>query len=224
MNISPSLKQIIVYGVGLIGTKLVSFVMLPVVTHYLSPAEFGTLEILQLWIYLFSMIFGFGISDAIFRFAGFSNSPSVVEDICGNGRSLNLIICGSIFVILILFAQVFAYLLPGNITVWQIYFLSGALMFNSLWGYQLSVFRLKQEAMRYTFINIIFSVLLAILILIMLYHGYNVTGMMFATFVANMLIFLGILVFKMDTKIHFDMEWQKKAILLWPTITIKRFW
>lgn len=57
-----------VYFIGNILQRAVSFIMLPIYTHYLSPADYGVLELLTLIIDFVSLIFGMGLADAIFRY------------------------------------------------------------------------------------------------------------------------------------------------------------
>jgi O-antigen/teichoic acid export membrane protein len=57
-----------IYLVGNILQRAVSFVMLPIYTRYLAPADYGILELLTLVIDIVSIILGLRISQAIFRF------------------------------------------------------------------------------------------------------------------------------------------------------------
>jgi len=61
-------KQTLIYGIGLIINKLVSFIMLPVYTRFLSPADYGTLELLEMTIDVISMIAGLGLAGTVFKF------------------------------------------------------------------------------------------------------------------------------------------------------------
>ena len=61
-------KQSAIYGAGIVLGKLASFIMLPVYTRYLTPADYGVLELLSMTIDVIGMIAGIGIGSAVFKF------------------------------------------------------------------------------------------------------------------------------------------------------------
>jgi len=61
-------KHFFVYGLGNIANRIVSFILIPVYTHYLSTAEYGTLELLELTSYILGMFLAMGISASVLRF------------------------------------------------------------------------------------------------------------------------------------------------------------
>ncbi len=69
-NPSKGARQAAIYALSLLATRGMSIVMLPYVTHTLSPAEYGTLELLQGFADAITVVFGFGLVEAMFRYAG----------------------------------------------------------------------------------------------------------------------------------------------------------
>lgn len=71
-RVSGQLKQLgkhtLVYTAGIIIGKIASFVMLPVYTRFLSPADYGVLELLGMTIDVISMIASVGIVTGVFKF------------------------------------------------------------------------------------------------------------------------------------------------------------
>jgi O-antigen/teichoic acid export membrane protein len=69
---SEQLKQLgkhtLVYTAGIILGRIASFVMLPVYTRYLTPADYGVLELLGMTIDVIGMITGVGIVAGVFKF------------------------------------------------------------------------------------------------------------------------------------------------------------
>lgn len=61
-------KQSAIYGAGIVVGKLASFIMLPVYTRYLTPSDYGVLELLSMTIDVIGMIAGVGIGAAVFKF------------------------------------------------------------------------------------------------------------------------------------------------------------
>jgi O-antigen/teichoic acid export membrane protein len=65
-----------VYGLGSVLAKAIGFLMLPFYTHYLSPKDYGLLEILDLSMSLFGMVLHAGISPAMLRSYGMARSDA----------------------------------------------------------------------------------------------------------------------------------------------------
>lgn len=61
-------RHTLIYGAGVVATKLASFIMLPVYTRYLTPADYGVLELLSMTIEIIGTIAGMGLSAAVFKF------------------------------------------------------------------------------------------------------------------------------------------------------------
>lgn len=66
-EIQTAFRHTAVYGLASILSKAVSFLMLPFYTHYLTPSDYGTLEILDLSMTLFGMFLNMGLTAAILR-------------------------------------------------------------------------------------------------------------------------------------------------------------
>ncbi len=61
-------KHFITYGIGIYLTKMIGFFMIPIYTTYLTRADYGVLELLDLTMYVVSMIVAMGITNSIIRF------------------------------------------------------------------------------------------------------------------------------------------------------------
>ena len=68
-------KHTLVYTAGILLGKVASFVMLPVYTRYLTPADYGVLELLGMTIDVIGMITGVGIVAGVFKFYSDENDP-----------------------------------------------------------------------------------------------------------------------------------------------------
>jgi O-antigen/teichoic acid export membrane protein len=63
---SQILRHSSIYGIGVLVQKMGSIIMLPLYTRYLSPSDYGLIELLDLSITVLGMIFGAQISSALF--------------------------------------------------------------------------------------------------------------------------------------------------------------
>lgn len=55
-----------IYGAGVVAARLASFILLPIYTRYLTTADYGTLELLDTTLAVFSMVLGGRFADAFF--------------------------------------------------------------------------------------------------------------------------------------------------------------
>ena len=61
-------KNTIILFIGKFATQFMSFLLLPLYTHYLLNEDYGTVDLLQTYISLFIPIFTLRIDSAVFRF------------------------------------------------------------------------------------------------------------------------------------------------------------
>jgi len=57
-----------IYGIGTVLTQLVGFIMLPVYTRYLTPEDYGVLELIIITNSVLGILVSFGVASAIIRF------------------------------------------------------------------------------------------------------------------------------------------------------------
>ncbi|MDB5047952.1 MAG: conserved rane protein of unknown function [Fibrobacteres bacterium] len=67
-NFIQMLKHSSIYGVFNILSRVIGFLMIPVYTRFLSPSDYGTIELLDLTGYIAAMFIGLSLSSAITRF------------------------------------------------------------------------------------------------------------------------------------------------------------
>ena len=69
-------KHTLVYTSGIIIGKIASFVMLPVYTQYLTPADYGVLELLGMTVEVIGMITGVELVAGVFKFYSAEEDPA----------------------------------------------------------------------------------------------------------------------------------------------------
>jgi len=69
------IRHSITYGASIYLTKLIGFFMIPIYTSYLTPADYGVLELLDLIMYVVGMMIGLGIGNAVIRFYSDCSTP-----------------------------------------------------------------------------------------------------------------------------------------------------
>src|SRR2546421_4789665 len=68
-------KHGLVYGGGIILSKAVAFIMLPVYTHYLTPADYGLLQLVDMVLEVASIVAGSRPGAGIFPYYHNDNTP-----------------------------------------------------------------------------------------------------------------------------------------------------
>ena len=61
-------KHTLIYGLGVVLTKAVSFVMLPIYTRFLTPADYGVMELIEMTLDVIAIVAGAQIAIGIFRY------------------------------------------------------------------------------------------------------------------------------------------------------------
>ncbi len=68
-------KQTLVYGVGTILTRFVTFMLLPVYTNVLSPADYGLAVLIFVFLAFMNYIYNYGLDSALLRFYSGATKP-----------------------------------------------------------------------------------------------------------------------------------------------------
>lgn len=203
-------NQIFYYALGLVATRFTSLLVLPIMTHYIGPTEYANLEILLTLINLITIVIGFGLNEALFRFGGTAKSRKFINAICSNATSMALVIGTVTSILIILFAIEIKNVLPGSITRLQIIYLGVSLIPCNVLVVQLDWLRLKEDVKQFILVNLFRSLLQAVLVLSVLYAGYGVTGIMFATAATSIITLVYFLLFQLDVPLQFNKIIQKQ--------------
>jgi O-antigen/teichoic acid export membrane protein len=83
-EIGTAMRHTIVYGIGSLATKAISFLLLPLYTYYLRPADYGALEVLDLTMSLLGMLLNMGVMAAVLRFYAAAKSDHEKRQIVGS--------------------------------------------------------------------------------------------------------------------------------------------
>src|SRR5438874_6889781 len=67
-NMSRIGRHGLIYGAGVLLSKAVAFVMLPVYTRYLTPADYGVLQLIDMVVEVASIVAGSRLGAGIFRY------------------------------------------------------------------------------------------------------------------------------------------------------------
>ena len=182
------LKHSAIYGFSNVLGKAIGFLLIPLYTHYIPPADYGTLELLDLSVNVIVMFVGVGIVSAIARF--YHNCESEEERKRVVSTALAAIIALVFVVVLLLCgfcADLIADLVLGDVSLERYVQISlGTFAFNAILEIPLTYLRIQERSIAYSAIalgrlivslslNIYFIVFLNLGILGILYSGLIVS-------------------------------------------------
>lgn len=64
-SLKPFLKSTAIYSISIVAGKMAGFVLLPLYTRYLTPSDYGVLELMELTLFVVSTLFGMRLGDGL---------------------------------------------------------------------------------------------------------------------------------------------------------------
>ena len=180
LSLSPALRQTLVYGLGMVMMKGISLMMLPVITGYIPPAQYGELELLVSLAALSSLLVECGLSDAMFRFAGAQTSTQGRHQVSANAFGLALIIGIVALILGQWFAPQIAAWLPIETRTLNVRLILLAVALGSCIGVPLAWLRMEGKAVQFLYLSSGQALIQAALVVWGLHAGYGVTGVLAA--------------------------------------------
>ncbi|ARW14170.1 oligosaccharide flippase family protein [Lactiplantibacillus plantarum] len=178
------INNIGIFAIGNLGSKLISFILIPIFTRYMSSAEFGQVDLITTTINMLLPVVALSIADAVFRFAMDRKSDKVA--VFTNGLTFTILM---IFIAGLAYPILFA--LNINYAKYILIYLCVGLIQSLLQNFVRGVGYVKLFALN----GLISSLSLAGigLIRIVLQHG-GVSGYLDALIISNVasIIFLGV--------------------------------
>ncbi|MDD3887648.1 MAG: oligosaccharide flippase family protein [Patescibacteria group bacterium] len=184
-------KHSFIYAIGSLAQSVVGFILIPMYTRYLSPADYGQLEILNTLILILSMLLSFGFASALFKcYERDCKTDIEQKQLVGTAFLFIIPLATLSTLILWLFRDFIANTFLGGT---QYADLVNLLLITNLFAVFLalafSVMRAEEKSLRY----IIFSLLKFILVLglnvyFVVYAKMGVFGIMLGNFIAQVFI------------------------------------
>jgi O-antigen/teichoic acid export membrane protein len=208
-------KQSIIYGFGSIGSRLIAFLLLPLYTSYLTPADYGVLQICNVLNTVLLIIIQLGINSSLFKV--------YFQETCIGKRKVilsstliffsvsSLVILLPIF---ILRESIAPFLIGGKHSVVLLVLVIGAVYFEGLITIGLSILRAQEKPKTYAIfiiVKIIIYALLNILFVAGLKRGY--LGSREAIFITMLVCFIAFIpYFKKHMLPVFKWEYVKELL------------
>lgn len=176
------------YGLGIFLMKGISLIMLPVYTNYLSPTDYGRLEVLVILANVLSIFIGFGLVEALCRFVGLASNQDDKKRYAGECLLLALVIALVSYFFFAYFSFEIASLLPGNISSEEFHLLAIALAIGGLINIPLAWLRITERAFLFFQVTMLKVVLQVALTCYWLWQGWGMNSILAAGAVSAVVV------------------------------------
>jgi O-antigen/teichoic acid export membrane protein len=196
-----------IYMLGILLSKAVTFIMIPIYTSYLAPSDYGIIELLLMTVDILAFFIGIGLSNSIMRFYYDFDNEADRHRVISTGLIAGVTISAAGFGLLMLADSFAARLVLGS-TEYAHFFsiLFFGMMFSAGIEIPLVSLRAQQKSLMFVAVNLARLVLqlgLNIYFVVILHKG--VIGVLYATVISTILISLYLMSRTLiETGIHFS--------------------
>jgi len=183
-------RQTAIYGAAFVLGRAASFVMLPVYTRFLTPADYGVLQLLQMTVEVAAIVLAAGINNGVLRFYIKAHSPEEKGRVVASALYLlglfNLLTAAALWLASPLIA---AKLLDGESSVRLVHIAAGSVVFETGTIISLLYVQARQQAVLFLVASssrLVLQVGLNVLFLVYLERG--VEGVLLSTLITNALM------------------------------------
>ncbi|NTS76174.1 lipopolysaccharide biosynthesis protein [Catenovulum sp. SM1970] len=184
LSVQNPLVATAMYAISIVFMKGLSLIMLPFLTHNLSQAEYGQLELLASLAAIASVIAGLGLAEALFRFAGMADDAEQAQN--HFARLLNLAIWVAVSVTLI--SQIslgsLAIWLPETLAILDIRIVMLTIAFEAMIALPLGWLRMQNRVIAFCLIVCSRALIQISLTYALVSQGSGVTGILLAGLVS----------------------------------------
>ena len=189
-----SIKEMLIYGLGIFVLKGLGFVMMPIVTRMITQVEYGELNFLVSIASMMSLFLTLGLGDILFRFA--SGQVKAENDAVMRQCFRLSLLCAMAFLCLALpLSGLIMSWLPVTLALFDLQLLLISLSLSSLLTVPYCYFRMTHRALPFMFFSVAQGSLQTLLSIGLLVSGYGVTGMMLSSAVSSSVIAIAVLIY-----------------------------
>ena len=187
-----SLKQSAYYAIGIVMMKGISLVMIPYITHKMTLAEYGSLEAIVLLADIGTILFSFGIVEAMYRYVGVAEDEEK-RKLVSNCFTLSVLVCVLGGALIALSMPLLLLMLPVEFQPYQILLLLIPTMLDGAISIPLTLMRMNALAKRFCMLNVLKATVQAAMTFALLEAGYGIDGVLISSAVSSVLLMLCLL-------------------------------
>lgn len=202
--LSPMLKNMALYGTSIVLMKGVSLFMLPYIANHISQYELGRLELLATFAMILSVVLGFSLHEALYRFAGAEQDPYKKRKITAQIFTLTMIVGAVSLPIIWIISPFFSEFKPEYATTIELELLLMPLAFEGMIAVVLASLRMQDKAQLFFYLTTGRALLQAILTVIVLQQGYGVTAILLAGFISAVIQIIALVYIQMNENLKVE--------------------
>lgn len=187
-----SLKQSAYYAIGILMMKGISLVMIPYITHKMTLAEYGSLEAIVLLADIGTILFSFGIVEAMYRYVGVAEGEEK-RKLVSNCFTLSVLVCVLGGALIAFSMPLLLLMLPVEFQPYQILLLLIPTMLDGAISIPLTLMRMNAMAKRFCMLNVLKASVQAVMTFTLLEAGYGIDGVLISSAVSSVLLMLCLL-------------------------------
>jgi O-antigen/teichoic acid export membrane protein len=200
-------RHSLVYGVGILFSKGVSFIMLPVYTRHLTPEDYGVMELIGMTLDVIAIVAGAKLALGIFRYYHKAESPQDRRAVVSTALIALGVSYAVVGLITFLLAGTLSGLVFGSLAHAPLIRIAACtLALQSLLVVPLAYARLQHHSVLFVFVNAVKLVIgLSLTVYLVVYQGAGVRGVFIASLVATATVSLGLLIYLVrEVGFHFS--------------------
>ncbi len=179
-----------IYGASDVLRRIVGFIMLPIYTHYLTPADYGVVELMMMAIIIVEILFGMRMGQAIFRY--YYMAKEIDDKRAVISTTFFMVVCTSTLAFIILAANsgTAAEIMIGDTRYEDLMrLLSILLITQAIESYWLIYVRVQQRAVFYFVLSVLkLMTSLSLNIYFIVYLELAVAGVVYSAIISTALM------------------------------------
>jgi O-antigen/teichoic acid export membrane protein len=208
-------KHSAIYGLGDLLSKSIGFLMIPLYTYYLSTAQYGTMELLDLTSYVVGMLLAMGISQSVVRYYYEYPDEHRRQQVIGVALITVWVVSGAALIPLLIFSKDISTLVfksPDNYHFFNLVFIS--LLLNMSNDIPMTLLRIKQKSVLYVTISTCRLILnLSMNVLFIAYYQMGIMGVLLSNLISSALMGVFLLIYMLrGMKLTYSFEIAKSMI------------
>jgi O-antigen/teichoic acid export membrane protein len=173
-------KHSLIYGLSGILSRSIGFLLIPLYTHYLTPADYGTLELLDLTSYIIGMLAAMGISNSVMRFYYEFSEQEMKDQVISVALITVWTVSLLFFALSVIFSKHISSLVFNSPDYYRMFvIIFASMVFNLSNGIPLTVLRIEEKSILYITISLIKTAMTLVLnVVFIVYLKMGVMGIL----------------------------------------------
>nr|WP_313062602.1 oligosaccharide flippase family protein [Moraxella sp. CTOTU49097] len=223
MNIKRLLGETIIYGIGAILPRVITFLLNPLYINYIDKEAFAIFTSLYAWIAFINIVLTFGFETSYFRFSGEDKTGAAEKNVFSTAFWFIAMLAGGFLVMVLLFSNPLSMLMDyGNHPEFLRWF-AWIAFFDAICTIPFAWLRYHNQPVKYSVVRVV-SILIQTVVVIALFRfvpieaakSFGLTEQVaypfFANLVASLATFMMLFPIIKKVRLHFDKALFKRMI------------